>query len=56
VLRQLKTAAGEDITAADFTPDEADQLRLWTETQQHDHGRESGRHRNKRSRRLRFRS
>jgi len=48
VLRQLKRAAGDDVTAADFAPDEADQLRLWSEKQALPSGAESGRHRDDR--------
>jgi hypothetical protein len=45
VRRQLKRAAGEEITAEDFTADEADQLRLWKESRQRRAQGEAGRHR-----------
>jgi len=45
VLRQLKRAAGDDVTAADFAPDEVDQLRLWSERQSRPAETSSGRHR-----------
>jgi len=48
VLRQLKRAAGDDVTAADFAPDEVDQLRLWSESQSRPSETVSGRHRSTR--------
>jgi hypothetical protein len=48
VLRQLKRAAGDDVTAADFAADEADQLRLWTESQVQQPYPGAGRHRSTR--------
>jgi hypothetical protein len=40
--------AGDDVTAADFAPDEVDQLRLWVESQSQPSAHGSGRHRSER--------
>jgi hypothetical protein len=51
VRRQLRRATGLDITPADFTADEDDQLRIWKQGQKQSAQR--GRHRSG-SRRRRF--